>query len=163
MIEDKDDSDIEKTADPHEKVCDAALYSDKEIKMIVKDFIAAYISGQIQVSFPNATEYTNIAKASNEKIDFKEARDREDKGKRLFRNQISRCIGEEKVTAESQTAATKSLFLTIVALRNGERITGVFTEYALESRIRQLEEGQEKANTLIQEIVDWIYRGVVDK
>ena len=80
--------------------------------------------------------------------------------KNRFIDKVAVCAGTKKATPEEQEVALSIMFSNIVAMRNGNRIKGVFTEYALEARIRRLEEGIDKVNNLVEEIVEWIMSGV---
>jgi len=130
---------------------------------IVKDFVSAYISGQIKIIFPTAEAIMKLAKNTKKTIDYKKACQEEMRLKVHIRDLIGIASGTEKSTPEEQETAINNLFGKIIALRNGERIEGMFTEYALEARIRRLEEGIDVVNNLVKEIIEWIMRGVVDK
>ena len=140
-----------------------ALFSEKEVRAIVKDFVSAYISGQIKIIFPSADSIMLTKEKQGNAIDFKQAAQIELRIKSSFRELIAVCAGAKEATPAEQEKAINQLFNDVVSLRNGGRIEGVFTEYALEARIGRLEEGIDKINNLVEEIVEWIYRGVVDK
>jgi hypothetical protein len=161
-------NDDDKAIEPSEiksssKIDEKTLFSEKEIKAIVKDFIAAYISGQITIHFPNAEDLMDMARREGGIKDFKQASKEENNLKMNFRTRMATCVGAIKSTPEEQMASINGFFETIIAMRNGGRIIGVFTEYPLEVRIKRLEEGLEVTNNLVKEIVEWIYRGTVEK
>jgi uncharacterized protein YicC (UPF0701 family) len=139
------------------------LFSQKEIRAIVKDFAVAYISGQIKIQFVCADERMEIARKTGEKFDYTQALRYELDMKTTFRDKVAVCIGAKKSTAKELEETINGLFNDIVTFRNGGRIEGVFIEYSSESRIRELEEGLEKVNNLVEEIVEWIYKGVSER
>ena len=55
--------------------------------------------------------------------------------------------------------AVSALFENILRFRSGGRIEGQFAESDLENRVRQLEIGIEKANKLLDEIVEFLMNG----
>jgi hypothetical protein len=139
------------------------LFSEREIKAIVKDFVGAYISGQIKILFPTIECIIDGEEERGGKISRTEAARIESEIKRDFSKRIAICAGATKATQKEQEVALSELFDNIISMRNGERIKGVFTDYGLEARIKRLEEGIDKVNNLVEEIVEWIMRGVVDK
>ena len=82
--------------------------------------------------------------------------DSESENKTAFRNRIAICLGSKKATPDELRAAICELFDIILAFRNGNRIQGVFYEHDLETRVRGVEEGLDKVNNLVEEIVEWI-------
>jgi hypothetical protein len=77
----------------------------------------------------------------------------------MFGDEIGIVAGTKQATTDEQQHAINDLFDIILACRFGNRIHGVFMEYALETRIRNLEEGLEKVNHLVEEIVEWLMKG----
>jgi len=139
------------------------LFSEKEVRTIVKDFVSAYISGQIKIIFPTAKAILEHSKNTKKSMDYKKACEQEFKVKTQTVKLIEIASGTKKSTPEKQETAINDLFGVIISLRNGERIEGMFTEYALEARIGKLEEGIDVVNSLVKEIIEWIMSGVVDK
>lgn len=140
-----------------------ALFSQKEIRTIVKDFAAAYISGQIKIHFLDAQQQLQFANLRGEKLSYVEAEKKELDMKNTLKTNIAISVGAKRSTPEEFQKAIDDLFDDILAYRNGGRIEGVFMEYAMEVRIRQLEEGMEAVNNLVEEIVEWVYRGATEQ
>lgn len=139
------------------------LFSEREKRAIVKDFVNAYISGRIKLNFVTAEERMEMAKSAEEKLTFAQALKYEINMKTAFKDRIGICCGAKEFTATQLQETIDHLFDDILVYRNGSRIEGVFTENTLESRIRDLEEGLEKTNNLVEEIVEWIYKGVTEQ
>jgi hypothetical protein len=132
------------------------LLSQREIRSIVKDFAIAYLEGRIKIGFVNAEEKMAIAGIRGQKIDRATALDKEIQEKVLFRNRVAVCLGSKKATSDELQQAISELFDTILSYRNGQRIEGVFSEYSLTARVKEIEEGLDKVNNLVEEIVEWI-------
>jgi hypothetical protein len=133
------------------------LFSRREIRDIVKDFILAWLSGHVKIEFPTCEELLAVAKQSGNKLDYSGARDREVRAKAEFRQCVNICSGAVKATSEEQQKALNEVFDTILALRNGGRISGKFMDFELEQRIHRLEEGLTVTNNFVQEIIEWLY------
>lgn len=135
------------------------LFSRREIRAIVKDFISAWLSGQIKIKFLTCAELLNEAKLQGEQLTYKKASQQEIDLKMELKNCINICVGAVKATSEEQNRALESLFDRILTFRNGNRIEGKFMAYELEQRIQRLEEGLGITNNLVQEMIEWLYRG----
>jgi hypothetical protein len=142
-----------------ERVEAKPIFSQREIRSIIKDFITAWLSGQIKLILPTCEEILQTAKQAGDKLDYKQALARELETKADFRNSIGICSGTIKATSEEQQKAVSDMFDMILSLRNGDRIEGKFMDYELEQRIQRLEEGLSITNNLVQEIIDWLYKG----
>lgn len=132
------------------------LLSQKEVRSIVKDFAIAYVEGRIQLDLPTAQERRNFAKRKGQKLSDAEAVDEEAEYKMTFRNMVAISLGSKKATPDELGKTISDLFDGILALRNGDRIKGVFCEHDLEARVKEIEEGLDKVNNLMEEIVEWI-------
>ncbi len=139
------------------------LFSAKEVKVIVKDFVAAFISGQVKINFPDSKSIFDLRKEKGEKTTSEEACKQMLEIKTYFLKNVGICAGTTKATPEEQEKALNEVFSDLIAYRISNRIDGVFIEYALEARIKRLEEGIDKVNNLVKEIVEWIMNQVVDK
>jgi len=138
------------------------IFSQREIRRIIKDFISAWISGQIKLSLVTHDELIAYAKRAGENLNYKEAIQHELDNKATFQSLIGICSGTIKATQEEQQKAMCDLFSYILTLRNGDRIQGKFMDYELEERIHRLEDGLSITNNLVEQIVEWLYRGKVE-
>jgi len=140
-----------------------ALLSEREICAIVRDFITAYISGQIKINWADADFILLQQRKRGYTIDYDQAVKMELDAKNAFNENVAICAGTKKATPEELQKAIGIIFEHIMIFRHGKRIEGVFTDYNIEQRISRLEEGMEKINNLVQEIVEWIYEGVTEQ
>ena len=136
------------------------LFAEREKRRIIKDFVDVYISGRVEIIFLDAAEQMELAKRKGENLSYAQAHENEIGVKTDLKDKIAICSGAKEATAEQLQMAIDGLFEDILIYRNGNRIKGVFTESSLETRVRDLEEGLEKVNNLVEQIVEWIYRGV---
>jgi hypothetical protein len=136
-----------------------SLLTNKENQAVVKDFAIAYLSGQIKIAFPDSAFYLALAKTRNEKLSNAEALQKEIDYKRNITERIAIVLGAKKATQEELDCAISRLFYDILISRAGDRIEGQFFESDLQSRVKQLEIGLEKANKLLDEVADWLMKG----
>lgn len=153
--ESKPDEKQQDEAEPTEET-GKPLLSEREVRSIVKDFAIAYVEGRIKIDIPTAQERMEFAKKVGEKLKYAEAFDAEGGHKIRFRTKIAICLGAKKATPDELQNAICDLFDDILAMRNGNRIQGVFYEHNLETRVKEIEEGLDKVNNLVEEMVEWI-------
>jgi hypothetical protein len=135
------------------------LYSDREIRRIVKEFLEAYISGQVEIVFPEANDILAIWKQIGRKLDWVAAEKEANDLRVLFMKQIAICAGSTKATPEEMEDSLEQVFRDIISYRNSKRLKGVFHDLGIENRLHELEEGLEKTNKLVEEIVEWLMKG----
>jgi hypothetical protein len=115
------------------------------------------------MDFPLATELYERAKVEKPEITFKEASEREAKGKFAFMGLISIVAGEKPSTAQELETAMFALFKKILIFRCGERIVGTFgSKDETEKRLKNLEEQVVAMNDSIQQLIIW-YRSLVPR
>jgi len=130
------------------------LFSQEEIKDIIKGFVLAWLGGHITIKFPSAEELLARSKLENRKLDYKQATDEELAGKLDTIELISICAGAKPATHEEQQKATGDLFHRILLLRSADRIKGNFVKYSTEERLTRLEEGLKVTNDLVKQLVE---------
>jgi len=135
------------------------IFSKEEIKSIVKGFISSFISGQIVVKFKSADEFINEAKYDGKRLKNEEALRMEVSNKNALLDVIHVCDGTKQAKKEEIDQAISLLFDSIMGLRMAQRISGTFYGSDMEARIRKLEEGLSKTNSLIEEFVVWVRQG----
>jgi hypothetical protein len=118
------------------------LFSHKEIKTIVKEFVRAYISGQVKVRLPipsgkpvvnPVTPLVALApEQSGEIADIMSKRAQ-------LKDLIAICIGARNVTREEFDEVLNVLFNLIITMRLSEVLDGKFVTSAIETRLTSLE------------------------
>jgi hypothetical protein len=135
------------------------LFSDKEIRNIVRDFANAYIAGQVTISFPSLDDVMAVRQSEGHPMSKSEAHVLALDLSVRFADLISICVGTKEATPEEVQKATNDVFRDIIMYRNSRRIKGVFHDYGTDSRLCRLEDGMEKVNKLIEELVEYLMKG----
>jgi hypothetical protein len=135
------------------------LFSDREIRNIVRDFANAYIAGQVTITFPDQDDVMAVQQSGGKVISKSQAHILALDLSLDFATMISICVGTKEATPEEIQEAINTVFRNIIIYRNSQRIKGVFHDYGTESRLCRLEEGMEKVNKLIEELVEYLMKG----
>lgn len=146
------------TANIPEKQATSSMFSQEEINAIVRDFVLAWIRGDVKIKFPTSYEILEGAKQEGHLINKGLAHEVEAKGKTDLVDLIKTC--GKPATSEQLQEVTDKLFARILLLRCGNRIEGSFAEYSLESKIEKIEEQIATMTVVIQELVFWAKTGV---
>lgn len=138
------------------------IFSENESRAIVKDFIEAYISGQVEIDFPTARAVYVYDKSVGKNISIDEATKIEINIKTEFNKNVRICTGTLESTPQERRKAIDNLMSDLIFFRCSDKIKGSFTEFTFSDRIGRLEEGMDKVNNLVKEIVEWLMKDVVD-
>jgi len=136
-----------------------SIFSQKQINAIVKEFITAYIRGNIKIKLKDATEYFREAKFAKREISVDVAIAQEVATKKPFIDLVSVCSGSRQATFEERQLAINELFEMIVRLRSSDRIDGNFMpslSAEIEKRLSTLEQDLNETNNLVKEIVEYL-------
>lgn len=140
------------------------LFSQKEVNGIVREFIRAYLRGDVKVNLPmvmitpstplvamQPEEYTRVMNASLKRQSLKDL--------------IPICSGISKVTREAYIQAINALFELIIVMRMNNELDGKFLEYDIESRLKllgqdhkDLREQYDATAKLVNRILSYIER-----
>lgn len=133
------------------KQSSSSVFSDDEVRTTVKEFILAWLRGEITINFPTAREFGTF---SYQMIGYlgQEAKGKEIDIKMKFIELVSICLGIEEATSEQYNVAIKHIFNTMLALRVGNRIKGTFAEFDIEKRFQILETQVKATNILVREL-----------
>jgi uncharacterized protein YicC (UPF0701 family) len=134
--------------------------AEKEGYVRIETTRAVYLINQVIAnSYNNQTLsgfINDVDERFGKKFSYAEGIAKEIATKTEFANNIAICLGATPSTKEELQKAINRIFREILTYRNGDRIEGAFIESDLESRIRNLEEGLEKVNNLVEEVVEWL-------
>lgn len=133
-----------------------SIFSQEEIRDIVKKFVSAWLRGDITISFVTSGELLERAKMGKQKLSYTQAYDKEVKDKLIFTNLCSICVGAKQATEDERQKAISDVFELILVLRSSGRIKGKFIEYDIEERLRKLEERLDETDRLVHEIAIWL-------
>ena len=130
-----------------------SIFSQDEIRTIVKEFVAAYVRGDVNIKFVTAEELMNLAKVNKERLDFDMAINQEISAKQPYLDLIAICAGSKKASPEELHKAVNSLFEQILALRSSRRLIGTFMTFDVDSRLSKLERDLNETNKLVAELL----------
>ena len=137
------------------------IFSQDEIRDIVKGFIAAYLRGDVAITFKSAEEFMTEAKVAGRKMDLDNALALEISSKQPFYNLVSICTGSKEASPVERQKAICDLFDAIVMLRSSDRLKGVLMAFGAEKRIVDIEEAISEIRKNILELMIY-YRSVVE-
>jgi hypothetical protein len=132
------------------------LFTYDEVARLVKDFILAYTEGRIKIDFPTVESIKYHAELRGEKVSDKDAVAREMDSKSRFNKSVGVIAGESPSTKTEYQATVRSLFSTIVAAQQGNRISGDFSGASAQERIDVIEKRLNATNHLVEQLVRWI-------
>lgn len=138
------------------------IFSREEIESTVKGFVLAYIRGRIKIVFPTSEDFEIIKKRSGEKSDFKDSFNTELKGKEWFLQLIEIISGIKPSSPDQLEVVKNEVFKLILIFRSGQRIDGLFFDYSLEEKMKDLEKKLDATNDVIVQLVKW-FRGSANK
>src|SRR3990170_3224313 len=101
----------------------AALFSQKDIRRFVMEFVSSWIRGDITIRFPTAAE---LSKKTLLSIAFPvdPSVNAELKIKEYYVDLLSICAGTKQATVEEQEKAITEVFRMLLMLRSANRIEG---------------------------------------
>jgi hypothetical protein len=154
--QEKDDKELDALITRQADGKKGCLFSDEEIRKVVKNFIEAYLMGNVFIKFKSATEFVKEAQIEGKHLNVKKAIDMELQGKKPFLDLISICTGAKKAESDEINSALGELFDYIVLFRSANRIKDNVMGLNLEKRIGTLEKDLEETNALVKEILVYL-------
>ena len=139
------------------------MLSQEEIREYLTDFATSYIEGRIKIHFPDVGDVVGMNRAMGKSMDWDVGVKIVSQYKTNFDSLLLICLGRKKATPSEFDNALSKLLETILTLRHEDRIEGPLAESKLAQRVNRLEEGIDKVNNLVQQMVDYIYGGTVQE
>ena len=138
-----------------------AIFSQREIRRFVAEFVASWVRGDITIRFPTATE---LAKKAPLAIVFPTdpSVDAELKIKEHYIDLLSVCAGTKPATAEEQEKAVTETFRMLLMFRSANRIEGKIISNDLEKRIEDLEKTTKSTGKLVEQITGHLFKPAKD-
>jgi len=142
---------IQKTKEP------APLFSEKDIRRFVSEFVSSWIRGDITIRFPTAAE---LAKKTPLAIAFPTdpSVNAELKIKEHYIDLLSICAGIKPATAEEQEKAIAETFRMLLMFRSANRIEGKIISNDLERRVADLEKTAKSTSKLVEQITGFLFK-----
>ena len=135
----------------------AVLFSRKDIRKFVMEFVSSWIRGDITIRFPTAAE---LSKKTLLSIAFPvdPSVNAELKIKEYYVDLLSICAGTKQATVEEQEKAITEVFRMLLMLRSANRIEGKIMSSDLEKRIAQLEKTAQSTSKLVEQITAFLFK-----
>lgn len=142
---------------PKKQESSAALFSQKDIRRFVTEFVASWIRGDITIRFPTAAE---LAKKTPFAIAFPTdpSVDAELKIKEHYIDLLSICAGTKPATTEEQEKAVTETFRMLLMFRSANRIEGKIISGDLEKRVEELEKTTKSNSKLKEQITEYLFK-----
>ncbi len=135
----------------------AALYSDKDVRQMVSEFVTSWIRGDIIIRFPTANE---LAKKTPLSIAFPTdpSVNAELKIKEHYVDLLSVCAGIKHASANEQNQAISEVFKMLLMFRSANRIEGKIISNNIEKRVEELEKTVKNQSKLVDQITAHLFK-----
>ncbi len=135
----------------------ATLFSPKEVRRIVTEFVSSWIKGNIIIRFPTAAE---LSKKNPLSIAFPTdpSVNQELKIKEHYIELLSVCAGIKPASAEEQDKAVAEVFRMMLMFRSANRIEGKIMSNDLEKRVETLGDKVQTNSKLIEQITGFLFK-----
>ena len=142
---------------PEPKSEPALLFSQKEIRRFVVEFVSSWIRGDIIIRFPTAAE---LAKKTPLSIAFPTdpSVNAELKIKEHYVDQLSIIAGIKPASVDEQENAIADVFRMLLMFRSANRIEGKILSNDLEKRIEELEKTTKNQGKLVDQITGHLFK-----
>ena len=134
-----------------------ALFTSKEVRRFVGEFVTAWIRGDIVIRFPTAAE---LSKKNPLAIGFPTdpSISQELKIKEHYIDLLSICAGVKQSSAEEQDKAIADVFRMLLMFRSANRIEGKILSADIEKRLLTIEEKLQTTNKLVEQITGYLFQ-----
>lgn len=141
---------------PEPKAEPPILFSQKDIRRFVTEFVASWIRGDIIIRFPTAAEFAkktplSIAFPTDPSVDA------ELKIKEHYIDRLSVIAGIKPASAGEQEKAVSEVFKMLLMFRSANRIEGKIISNDLERRIQELEKTAKNQGKLVEQITAFLF------
>ncbi|HTY74443.1 MAG TPA: hypothetical protein VMD05_02635 [Candidatus Nanoarchaeia archaeon] len=133
------------------------LYSPKDVRRIVEEFVSSWIRGDIIIRFPTAAE---LSKKNPLAITFPTdpSVNEELKIKEHYIDLLLTIAGVKPASTEEQEKAITDVFRMLLMFRSANRIEGKIMAKDLEKRLEALEEKQQSTGKLVEQITGYLFK-----
>jgi len=135
----------------------AALFTSKEVRQFVSDFVTSWIRGSIVIHFPVAAE---LSKKNPLAISFPTdpSVNQELKIKEHYVDLLSICAGIKEASPAEQDKAIADVFRMLLMFRSANRIEGKILSNDFDKRIVALEEKVQTTSKLVEQITGFLFK-----
>ena len=133
------------------------LFSTKDVRRFVSDFVTSWIRGEIVIRFPTAAE---LSKKNPLAIGFPTdpSINQELKIKEHYIDLLSICAGLKQASAEEQEKAISEVFRMLLMFRSANRIEGKIHPSDIEKRLTVAEEKLQNTSKLVEQITGYLFK-----
>ncbi|MDR0372701.1 MAG: hypothetical protein LBI79_03970 [Nitrososphaerota archaeon] len=141
---------------PEMKTEPSQLFSDKDIRRIVTEFVSSWIRGDIIIRFPTAVE---LAKKNPLSITFPidPSVNAELKIKEHYVELLSIIAGIKPASENDQKKAINEVFKMLLMFRSSNRIEGKIISNDLQKRVEDLEKKLDAQTKLTEQITGFLF------
>ena len=142
---------------PEPKPESSLLYSEKDIRRFVSEFVSSWIRGDIIIRFPTAAE---LAKKTPLSIAFPTdpSVNAELKIKEHYVDLLSVIAGTKPSSTEEQQKAIDEVFKMLLMFRSANRIEGKIISNDLEKRLMDVEKNMSQITKLVEQITGFLFK-----
>jgi hypothetical protein len=135
----------------------SALFSQKDVKKFVTEFVSSWIRGDITIHFPTAAE---LSKKNPLAIAFPTdpSVNEELKIKEHYVDLLSICAGTKPASPEEKEKSIMDVFRILLMFRSANRIDGKIISNDLEKRIANLEKEAQSTGKLVEQITGFLFK-----
>jgi hypothetical protein len=135
----------------------AALYSEKDVRKTVNEFVTSWIRGDIIIRFPTASE---LSKQTPLSIAFPKdpSVSAELKIKEHYIDLLLICSGVKPASNDEQQKAISEVFKMLLMFRSANRIEGKIISNDIEKRVEELEKTQQGQAKLVDQITGFLFK-----
>ena len=156
-VEDKKVISVRIKRKPEPKPEPTLLFSQKDIRRFVVEFVSSWIRGDIIIRFPTAAE---LAKKTPLSIAFPTdpSVNAELKIKEHYVDLLSVIAGTKPSSADEQEKAISEVFKMLLMFRSANRIEGKIISNDIEKRIEELEKTTKSQTKLVDQITAFLFK-----
>jgi len=135
----------------------SALFSQKDVKQFVTEFVSSWIRGDITIHFPTAAE---LSKKNPLAIAFPTdpSVNEELKIKEHYVDLLAICAGTKPTSPKDQEKAITDVFRILLMFRSANRIEGKIISNDLEKRVVDLEKKTQSTSKLVEQITGFLFK-----
>ncbi len=133
------------------------IFSEKDVRRFVTEFVSSWIRGDITIRFPTAAE---LAKKTPLAIAFPTdpSVNQELKIKEHYVDLLSICAGIKSASRDEQDKAVSEVFRMLLMFRSANRIEGKIISNDLERRVYSLEGKTRATDKLVEQITGFLFK-----
>jgi hypothetical protein len=142
---------------PQEPEASSLLFSQKDVRLVVTEFVSSWIRGDIIIRFPTAAE---LSKKNPLAIGFPTdpSVNAELKIKEHYIDRLLVCAGITPASADEQEKAAADVYRMLLMFRSANRIEGKIMSNDLQKRVANIEEKLQATGKLVEQITGFLFK-----